>query len=259
MASEITVASKSEIEAMRRLDDGPSEIESMIRLALDKGLNPTELYSILAQERATRAAAEFNRALADFQASCPPVPKTDSVGFVGKVSKVGVAYNYAKLETITKHIQPYLDSVGLSCTFDTEPCEQPGMLVGICIVRHVGGHCERTRLPMPVASMLTTASPSQKVEGTMTSLKRATLRMALGLSTIDPDPDEPASDGATITAEQAARLEKLLAEVGANIPKFLEILKVEKVSDLSAESWPKALAMIEAKRMQNEKTKGSKP
>ena len=56
----------SEIESSIR-------VESLIRIALEKGINPTELYAIMREERVEQSRAAFNSAYVEFQRTCRPV------------------------------------------------------------------------------------------------------------------------------------------------------------------------------------------
>lgn len=51
-----------------------------------------------------------------------------------------------------------------------------------------------------------------------------------------------------ITASQAADLESLMEEVGANREKFLAFLKIDAIENLPASEYPRAVKALEAKR-----------
>ena len=69
-----------------------------------------------------------------------------------------------------------------------------------------------------------------------------------GLAARDQDDDGQAAGVATITTAQAADLLALADEVGLNVGKLLAWLKVERVEDLPAAHYQKAVAALESKR-----------
>ena len=83
----------------------------------------------------------------------------------------------------------------------------------------------------------------------MSYLQRYTLKAALGLAA-GRDDDGQASEGgnATITALQLREMEKVAAEVAADIAKFCKFLKVETLAELPAKRFDAAMQALEAKR-----------
>lgn len=55
-----------------------------------------------------------------------------------------------------------------------------------------------------------------------------------------------------ITAEQVKALQADLVSVGADVPAFLKLFRIERVEDMAASDLPRARAMIEAKRKKAE-------
>ena len=71
-----------------------------------------------------------------------------------------------------------------------------------------------------------------------------------GVSDADAE-TPPESVQARITAEQAANLQALAEEVGADIPRFLKYLKVPSLEEIAAQAYPDAVAALEMKRRQS--------
>lgn len=234
-----------------------SEVEAMIRIALDKGLNPTELYAILREERAQRAEQAFNAAFAKFKAECPPIRKrSENVQF--QVTRDGVrrASRYAALEDIDADTKPSLTANGLSYAWGDAVVNGETITMS-CTVSHIGGHKRSSSVTMPHESKAG-ASPQQKYASTISYLQRYSLIAALGLTTCDDDLDGEHSGGETITEAQVEALNNLLIEIDdalraeKKLPidreKFLKFLNVSKLADLPLRDWDKAVNALNAKR-----------
>lgn len=89
----------------------------------------------------------------------------------------------------------------------------------------------------------------QAIGSTVTYLQRYTLLSGCGLAAASTDDDgRGAAPPATITEEQAADLRAMAEEVDADIGQFCAWLRVERLSDLPASQFRKAIAGLEAKR-----------
>ena len=160
---------------------------------------------------------------------------------------------YAPLEDIDRIARPVAARHGLTWTWDTK-IEGPLMHVA-CRVMHVMGHSETTSVSMPWESKAG-SSPQQKYGSAQTYGMRYSLVAALGITTADEDTDgnEPGGEVDKISEEQAADLNSLIDEVGADRPKFLEWAstaagyEVRDVADLPKSKLPEALRLLEARR-----------
>ena len=93
------------------------------------------------------ARKEFFDALARFQENCPEIKKSRDADITTKAGgKYG--YTYAPLEEITRTIAEPLKEHGLSYNWTTEGTEG-NMLNVIFVLRHEGGHEERSAFPVP--------------------------------------------------------------------------------------------------------------
>jgi len=228
-----------------------AEITALLRHALDAGASVEALERLVAlkervDDRAARAA--FFEALAAVQEAMPEIPKKRTAKIATR-SGGEYSYRYAALEDITRVIRPILRRHGLSYSWDVTQGE--GALIVTCVLRHVDGHEERASFPVPVdtkASM----SDAQKNGAALTYGRRQSLVAVLGLTTADDDVDgaDVGAPSNTITAQQAADLDALIDEVGADRAKFLRWAGVNSVADLPADRYAKAVEMLERKRGQ---------
>lgn len=165
----------------------PISAEGLIQDAILHGVPVETMERLLAMRgelRREQAALAFNEAMAQFQADLPPITKS-------KTAKAGqYSYSYADLGDIQRAIAPRLHACGLSIGFETQ--QDGDTLNVVCIVRHAGGHCERTSFPVPIDRQAR-MNDTQKVGSALTYGRRYALTAALGIVTADEDDDGQAS------------------------------------------------------------------
>lgn len=155
---------------------------------------------------------------------------------------------YARFEDITAAIMPVLARHGFGVSYRV--VEHPGKVLVKCIVSHVDGHAEETEYPFSYDTS-GSKNPIQAIGSAMSYGKRYTLSSILGLSTIDEGADDDgkkAGEGALISEAQYKELAALITETGTDLAKFLEIGKVESLSDILSVQFDKAKAMLLAKK-----------
>lgn len=226
-----------------------SEITALLRHALDAGASVEALERLVAlKERVDdrNARAAFFEALAAVQESMPEIQKKRKATIVTRGGGT-YEYRYAALEDITRTIRPVLRQHGLSYSWDV--AQSDGALIVTCVLRHVDGHEERASFPVPVDNKAA-MSDAQKNGAALTYGRRQSLVAVLGLTTADDDVDgaEVGAPSAAITAEQAADLEDLIEEVGADKQKFLQWAGVDRLIDLPANRYRKAVQALERRR-----------
>lgn len=225
--------------------------ESLVQVALEKGLNPTELYAILREERAMKAKMGFNAALAAFQSECPSIRKTSDVpAYVSKAGNRGGGYKYADLNDIIQTIRPILEKHGLSYKWSPTSNDQ-GMIGVRCTIKHIGGYediGDAFFLPTETSAGM---GPQQKYGAASTFAQRYTLVMALGLIGCDPDTDcaPEVAPGAYITEEQKTELVGRCDETQSNVPKLFQWAGCTSFDDFPAAKFASAIAMLKAKPM----------
>lgn len=227
------------------------DVSALVRLAIEQQVPVEALERLVAlQERVMErdARAAFVQALAAFRQECPPILKTrENEQFSVTRNGVRRKARYAPLEDIDRIAGPIAAKHGLTWTWDTR-VEGAAMHVG-CRVMHVMGHSEVTTVIMPTESKAG-SSPQQKYGSAQTYGMRYSLVAALGITTADDDLDGAATaeEVETISDSEAADLQALMDEVGADRGKFLKWAGVTGLSDLPKARLPEAIRLLERKR-----------
>lgn len=221
------------------------------RAATDPNFDTDRLMRLLElKERydATEARKAFTVAMAAFKADPPKIVKNKHVAY--RNNKGGVTeYDHATHSEVTEKIAAGLGAHGLSHRWNVE--QSDGRIRVTCIITHSLGHSEQVALTA-TADDSGSKNAIQAVGSTITYLQRYTLLAATGLTSADMDhaDDDGGGDVEYITDKQAADLDALIQEVGADKPKFLKYLKVEAVEGILAANYKAAVAALESKRAQ---------
>jgi hypothetical protein len=194
---------------------------------------------------ADQALADFNVAMAEFQAECPNIPKT-SKGKVTTKSGGEYQFEYAELDQIRETVGGLLSKHGFSYSWDVQGGGSPMV---VCTLRHKAGHQTTSSFPF-VTETAAAMSGAQKAGSALTYAKRYSLIAVLGLTTCDPDDDAavPKSEQPRITEEQARNIESLVAEVKADLPAFLRYMGAARIIDIPVSDFPRAINALESKR-----------
>jgi len=202
------------------------------------------LIALRERMQAEAARRAYFDALADFQRACPSVSRRRGVN-----DRSGrLMYRFAPLEDIVAAIQPIMHQCGLSHRFEPAPDERGGVSV-TCIITHRDGHSERTSVHMPATKGINTSAAQD--QGIILKYgMRYALTGALGIVTADPDMDgrPPGQAEETITEGQAADLDALIEEVGADRARFLAWAGVESLAELPAGRYRQAVSLLERRR-----------
>ena len=224
------------------------EVSELVSLAIREKVPVEVLERLVAlQERVTERNARmaFFEAVAAFQEEVTEIPKSRTAKIATRGGS-SYSYTFAPLESITRTIRQPLRNHGLSYSWDTEPGERPDVLDVVCVLRHIDGHEERSRFPVPMKTDAA-MSDAQKAGAALTYGRRQSLVAVLGLTTADEDNDAPA-EVAFITDSQAADLEALASEVKADRAAFLKFLGVSSFAAIPAARYREAVASLERKR-----------
>jgi hypothetical protein len=165
---------------------------TFIEKAIESNAGIEQLERLMAlQERweKNQAYKAFLEAMTNFQSECPPIPKTK------KVAYKEVKYRFAPLDVIATTIQPALKNNGLSYRWEYE--EKEGKIVCYCVVSHIMGHSERSRMETD-KDISGSKNDIQAIGSARTYLQRYTLISALGLTTTDEDVDGVTVENRTI-------------------------------------------------------------
>lgn len=243
---------------LTRREDAPlaeqhTDDDSLVRLAIEQKVPVEILEKLVALQQSVQdrnARDAFFTALANFQEKCPPIKKNKSAEITSRREGAkSFSYKYATLDELQRHIRPYLRDEKLSYSFDVEQSNKTQLDV-ICVVRHVDGHSERNRFPVPVETG-GRMSDAQANGAALTYGKRQALSAALGLS-IEEDTDAKRVDTVEyINEEQVAAISDLIEAAGVKKYKFLEWLGVPSVAEIVVADFQKAVDELNARIRKN--------
>lgn len=235
--------------AVQLADNSPA---SMMIAAMSKGMDLDKLEKFMGlQERweANEAKKAYTVAMAAFKKSPPKIDKDKHVKFTLKTG--GTAeYSHASLANVTDKINAALGEHGLSAAWITV---QDGAKITVtCTITHEMGHSESTSL---------TAAPDesgsknsiQAIGSTISYLQRYTILALTGLATGDMDDDAAGAEPEYIDDKQLSRIKDYIDNYGVNEPMFLKVMNVEALEKIPVRQFNKAIASLEAKRVQVEK------
>lgn len=240
---DMAVASAAQVAMLRPETPATVTPMHMLQAAMDRGADLDKLQQLMdLQQRweASEARKAFVAAMTVFKANPPDIIKTKLVSY-GSTS-----YKHATLADVCAAAIQGLAQVGISHRWDVEQADK---ITVTCVLTHELGHSERVSMSAP-ADTSGQKNPIQAIASAVSYLQRYTLLSITGLAARDQD-DDGATTGEgveTITEQQAADLTALAEEVGLNIDKLLAWLKVERVEDLAAVHYQKAIAALESRR-----------
>lgn len=182
--------------------------EMLISRAIDKNASVDTMERLLAMRRelkAEYAKEEFDKAMANFQASCPEIVKTKEV----KTKSGQVAYRYAPIEVIVRQVKEVMQANGFSYRIQTKT--ENNLVKSTCIVKHITGHSEETDMEVPLGNKTQVMSDSQVVAAASTFSKRYAFCNAFGILTGDGDNDGQVINTATqkVIPPKATTVEEL--------------------------------------------------
>lgn len=233
--------------ALQTVEASPA-LDPVLVLALQQQVPIETIERIVAmverkQERLAREA--YFEALTRFRAACPPVKKTSTAKITTRTGS-GYTYNYAELDEIAETVRPHLEANGFAYTWDCDLSADSAILTTICTLRHVGGHAESARFPVPTSSS-SAMSDQQRYAAAFTFGRRQSLFGVLGLSTTEATPDT-AQDMEKITADQAANLRALCDEIKPDMVKLLAFAGVTALEDIPSGRYGEIVALLEKRR-----------
>lgn len=182
-------------------------------------------------------------ALAEFKASCPPIPKTKHVKYATKGGK-SVDFHFAPLGAIQKVVDPVLHTFGLSYTFDTEDLDGKSVTIRGRL-QHVDGAYRESTVTLPVAGMQD--SPAQRYAGTITYGKRYVLSALLGITIEDDVDGQQPGDAEPVGEEELTELREMIQGSGADIDRFLAYFELDSLAQLPGSRLAEARKLLQAK------------
>lgn len=153
---------------------------------------------------------------------------------------------YARYEDLIEALRPLLLKHGFSLSHRVDTTGERIRVTGI--LGHAGGHAEQTDFTAPPDRS------GNKVEihaiaSTISYGKRYVTLTLTGIATEGEDDDaKKATDGATISDEQAEQIKAALEETGGQLPRFCAYFKLDKLTDLPVAQFERAMASIRKAR-----------
>jgi len=232
---------------------GDAGILSIINAAVVNKMDPASLERLFALYERVQAAAAvgaFHAAMAAFKAACPQVQRRTPNSQFPTVDRNGrkTERMYASLEDIGAVVKGPLGAHSLSYRWGSAVLDTAAKTVTIaCIVSHAAGHSVEATSTIPYESKAG-CSDAQKMGTAEAYAMRYSLVKVLGLTSCDEDTDGNAEVGPSITDAEALKIEAALGDMGADIVRFCEHMKVARIVDISAANHNAAWAAINSKR-----------
>lgn len=219
----------------------------MLHSAITRGDSIDKLERLMdLNDRWEKAQAKkaFIEAKAAFKAAAPAITK----------DKTNNQYNskYATIGNVVNTINAALSKHGLDADWQFD--QSSGIRV-TCTLTHVAGHSECVSL-VGTPDSSGSKNPLQQIKSTLTYLKLATFEAVTGIATKEGNLDDDGNAAGVqsfITDEQVAELTALITETKTDIVKFLEIGRVDSLSDITTPNFAKAKALLLSKKKGNGK------
>jgi len=221
---------------------------SMIeRAARDPAVDIVKIERLMEmRERIEMKAAEreFNVAMAAAQAEMRPV----GADALNPQTKSRYA-TYAKLDSV---LRPIYTRHGFSLSFDEEDSPKAEHIRVLCYVSHIAGFTRTYRKDMPADGkgakggdvMTKTHATGAAASYGARYLLKGIFNIAVGEEDKDGNAPAEREEPKFITEEQVMELRELLEATGANESKFKEHIKIEHLSDIYADKFDAAKALI---------------
>lgn len=235
----------------------PNGAASILQIITSAARDPTvnvdkieRLTALYRQMRADEAKAIFVEQLMAVQSAIPPIEKRGLITIHEK-GKPRTDANliqstpYALWDDINEIIKPILRDHDFTLSFRTGIATD-GKITVTGVLSHTAGHEEQTTITLPHDS--SGSKNAVQAVGSSTSYgKRYVASALLNLTFLDEDDDAEAGGTAHLTAEQITELQSLIVNAGADLPRFLKFMKVERLDDIPADQFAAAKHAIEQK------------
>ena len=205
------------------------------------------LFTMHERMTASRSRMDYDAAFAALQTELPEIDKKGKITIKEKGGeKIIQSTPYALWDDINKLIKPILAKYGFGLSFRISQTE--ARLTTKAVLSHIGGHREETEFSSPIDA----TGSKNNVQGWGSAFsygKRYTGTAILNITTKGEDDDGKAAAAAeTISDEQAETIKAALDEVDGSLPRFCTYFKLEKLTDLPAAQFERAMASIRKKK-----------
>lgn len=250
----MTTETETQLPAQQQ-DASVSMIQVIERAALNPDVDVEKmerLWQMKEKIDAKQAEMEFSRAMTAIQKQARQVS--------ADASNPQTRSRYASYSALDKALRPVYTEHGLALSFDTDDSPLDQHVRVICYVSHESGHSRRYHIDMPADGkgakggdvMTKTHATGSGISYGMRYLLKMIFNVAVGEE--DDDGNGAGSTVERINDDQAANIEALAEEVGADIKRFLGYLSnytkfpLESVSEIPAKMYNEAIKALEAKR-----------
>ncbi len=219
---------------------------SILSMAVSKGCDPDALDKLLAlQERweANQARKLFAEAMHECQSEMPRI--------VRDKENTQTRSRYGSLERVQEKSQPIYSKHGFSLSYGEVDCTRDGWKRTVCDVRHVGGHCERYHLDLPLdgigakGNAIGSMNPIQAAISTMSYGQRKLLCLIFNITLTNEDDDGQAMS--VVSEEQIAILKDWIFKTRSNLAAFLKWADVDALEKFPASKFNDAMAFFHRK------------
>jgi len=245
--SEVTKFEPKQDVAERAPSSGAmTPMEMLDRILSDPQASTDKLEKVMDMaERweANQARKAFSDAMSAAQAEIQPVARD--------------AYNshtksrYARLETISRAINPIITKYGFAMSFGTANSPFEGHYRVTCEVTHCDGHSKQYHVDMPAETTGfkggANKTPTHAFGSAMSYGRRYLTLLIFNIATEDDD-GQAAGRGKSITDEQCNELLALAEDAGADKRAFCEWLGVDSFTAIPANRFDKAKNALQKKK-----------
>lgn len=183
------------------------------------------------------AARWFYEDLSKAQSEFPIIPKNKKADFATNQGG-NVKYSYAELDKIDQAVKPTLKKYGFSVNWNTTTVDKK--MTVVCFLHHKSGHQEQASLESPVPDSIARMNVIQTQGAVQTALMRRTLVSVLGITSTEEDTDgNPEQLSLPISEKLADEILARIAKYDRTVQQFCEMMKVEKIADLTRGDIPK--------------------
>ncbi len=242
-------------QAMVPIDPMVSMIE---RVVLDPNVSIEKLERMLAmkerledralEERKREQQLAYHTAFAECQKELKVVIKNKKNDLTKS--------QYADLAALSEAVDPVIHKHGFSLSFQPAGTSAQGEQMIKWRIAHSAGHVESDTASLPAdkagAKGVVNKTDLHAFGSTATYGRRYLKLMLFDIATRDDDGNK-AGQQETISADQAAELDKLADEVGANKEAFFKYAKIEAFEDILVKHFDRAKADLEKVRTRKAK------
>lgn len=240
--NEVTKVEPNEVAEARIAPQVDPMLAMIERVAMNPDADIAKMRELLAmrrEEEDRHREVEFNAAMADAQSEMQPV--------VTNAWNDQTRSRYAKLEAISKAIDPIVSKHGFAKSFGQADCPKENHLRVTMQLTHRCGFSKHYHLDVPIDATgmagKVNKTATHALGSTMSYGRRYLKLMAFDIATGDDD-DGNRAGSETITDEQVSELQELLATNGVKEADFLAFAKLDSLDQIRAKNFAKACAAI---------------